>query len=209
MPVTIYIFALFFIWLIQSAIILGNPFRQDLQIQYDVPGHTDLKNTEQNNDYMADIFTRNFAFAVSSGNMENAQHNLDTVSAYFSKSGDDLAKTMKEANSINTQNIQNALENVTIATDNHAETLDVEPIAAAYGWHTTSVLGVVGSLTNIFLIKTFYNERDGCTTSINAMLIMESIHRLGYTMVMIPWRNYNMVSETPLFSSWIGKSEVK
>ena len=209
MKVTIYILDIFFIGLIQSAIIIGNPSSQDLIIQYEDPGYTNVKNTEHNNDSMADIFNRNFASVFSSGNMENAQKNIDTVYGYFSKYGVEFAKKMKESNKRNTHYVQKMLENGTLATNNLEETLNIHPIAAAYGWHTTSVLGVVGSLANIFIIHTFYTERDGFTTSVNAMLIMESIHRLGYTMVMIPWRNYNMVLETPLLSSWIGKSEVK
>ena len=82
-------------------------------------------------------------------------------------------------------------------------------IVENFGWHALSGVGIVGTVANVLIIHTFYAERVVITSSVNAMIIMESLHRVVYGAVTVHWRNYNMVMDTPLLGSWIGDAEVR
>ena len=73
-------------------------------------------------------------------------------------------------------------------------------------WQALSVIGCVGTLSNTILIYTFYSE-PSMATSVNAMIMMETVYRLVYIPSM-HWRTYNMVHDKTLFSAWMTREEV-
>ena len=77
-----------------------------------------------------------------------------------------------------------------------------------YGWQALSGLGVVGTILNSFLLHTFFIERKGMATSVNAMICFDTLHRMIYSAISIHWRTYNMIYEEPLFYQWLGKYQV-
>ena len=45
-------------------------------------------------------------------------------------------------------------------------------------------------------------------SSVNVLIYMDCCHKLLYSAIMMPWRNYNMISREPLFVSILGLHEV-
>ena len=70
-------------------------------------------------------------------------------------------------------------------------------------WQCLSGLGVFGTISNSFLLYVFYSERKLMATSVNALICMETMYRLAYTII-IHWRTYNLVHNTTLFNEWLG-----
>ena len=75
-------------------------------------------------------------------------------------------------------------------------------------WHSLYLFGVVGTFLNLLLLHAFYEERDILASSVNTLIYMDCFHRMIYSAVMVPWRNYNMITGKPLFSSIFGFNEV-
>ena len=75
-------------------------------------------------------------------------------------------------------------------------------------WHSLSVVGFVGTGLNMFLLHSFYSERDIMDSSVNALIYMDCCHNVLYSAIMVPWRNYNMISRNPLFITFLGLHEV-
>ena len=75
-------------------------------------------------------------------------------------------------------------------------------------WQSLSVLGVVGTASNLLLLHTFYSEREILASSVNVLIYMDCCHKLLYSALMVPWRNYNMIYREPLFISILGLHEV-
>ena len=75
-------------------------------------------------------------------------------------------------------------------------------------WHSLSVVGFVGTSFNLHLLHSFYSERDIMDSSINALIYMDCCHKVLYSAIMVPWRNYNMITRNPLFISFLGLHEV-
>ena len=74
-------------------------------------------------------------------------------------------------------------------------------------WQSLSILGFVGTFSSTLLIYTFYSDPN-MATSVNAMIFMEFVYRLIYT-ITIHWRTYIMVQERALFSYWLSREEVQ
>ena len=62
-----------------------------------------------------------------------------------------------------------------------------------YWWQALSGLGVVGTILNSFLLHTFFIERKGMATSVNAMICCDTLHRMIYSAICIHWRTCNMI----------------
>ena len=78
-----------------------------------------------------------------------------------------------------------------------------------YGaWQSLSVLGLLGTLSNAFLLNPFYSERQSMVTSVNAMICMDTLYRLLYATIGIHWRTFNMLYHQPLFHAFWGKDQV-
>ena len=103
--------------------------------------------------------------------------------------------------------------------NNHSATLRYSPdkqkrknqehFLVKYGaWQSLSVLGLLGTLSNAFLLKTFYSERQSMVTSVNAMICMDTLYRLLYATIGIHWRTFNMLYQQPLFQAFWGKDQV-
>ena len=75
-------------------------------------------------------------------------------------------------------------------------------------WQFLSVVGLFGTFFNIFLLYVFYSERKMMTTSVNAMIIMDTVYRLIYCIICIQWRTYNMVQNQTLFEGWMDRDQV-
>jgi hypothetical protein len=73
-------------------------------------------------------------------------------------------------------------------------------------WHALSVLGCLGTPSNLLIVYTFYSE-ENMATSVNAMIIRGTLYSLVYTVIM-HWRNYNLVQDTTLFSAWFTREQV-
>ena len=78
-----------------------------------------------------------------------------------------------------------------------------------FGWHILSGVGVLGTLSHLFLMHCFYAESTVLATSVNAMICMDTLHKLIYASIIVHWRNYAMVSGKPIFEEWLGKSNVR
>ena len=76
-------------------------------------------------------------------------------------------------------------------------------------WHNMYFFAVVGTFLNLLLLHAFYQERDSLVSSVNTLIYMDCFHRILYSLVMVPWRNYNMITRKPLLSSFIGFNEVR
>ena len=84
-----------------------------------------------------------------------------------------------------------------------------EHFLVKYGaWQSLSVLGLLGTLSNAFLLNTFYSERQSMVTSVNAMICMDTLFRLLYATIGIHWRTYNMLYHQPLFQALWGREQV-
>ena len=66
-------------------------------------------------------------------------------------------------------------------------------------WHFQSLLGCFGTLLNSFLLYIFYSERQVLASSVNAMIAMDTLYRILYTLV-IQWRSYNLTSRRGLLA---------
>ena len=66
-------------------------------------------------------------------------------------------------------------------------------------WQMLSGVGSFGTLSNSFLLYTFYSERKVLATSVNTMVCMDTLYRFLYSTFAIHWRTYNMVSDRTLF----------
>ena len=73
-------------------------------------------------------------------------------------------------------------------------------------WQSMFVFSVIGITSNSFLIHAFWTEQT-VVTSVNGMVIMETLYRLGYNILTL-WRTYNMVIETSLFNFMINREKV-
>ena len=82
-------------------------------------------------------------------------------------------------------------------------------IQDCFGWHILSGVGLLGTLSRLFLMHCFYAERTVLATSVNAMICMDTLHKLIYASIIMHWRNYVMVSGKPIFEQWLGKSNVR
>ena len=82
-------------------------------------------------------------------------------------------------------------------------------IQDCFGWHILSGVGLLGTLSHLFLMHCFYAERTVLATSVNAMICMDTLHKLIYASIIVHWRNYAMVSGKPIFEEWLGKSNVR
>jgi hypothetical protein len=102
---------------------------------------------------------------------------------------------------------------------NHSATLTYSPdkqktkkqehFLVKYGaWQSLSVLGLLGTVSNGFLLNTFYSERKSMATSVNAMICMDTLFRLLYATIGIHWRTYNMLYHQPLFQALWGREQV-
>ena len=78
-----------------------------------------------------------------------------------------------------------------------------------FGWHILSGVGLLGTFSNLFLMHCFYAERSVLATSVNAMICMETLHKVIYSSIIVHWRNYTMVSGKPIFEEWLGTSNVR
>ena len=74
------------------------------------------------------------------------------------------------------------------------------------GWQLLSLVGVVGTCSNLLVLHFFYSEPN-MATSVNAMIFMETIYRVGYTLT-IQWRTFNIVHEHTLLSHWFTREKV-
>ena len=74
------------------------------------------------------------------------------------------------------------------------------------GWQFLSLVGVVGTCSNLLVLHFFYSEPN-MATSVNAMIFMETIYRVGYTLT-IQWRTFNFVHEHTLLSYWFTREKV-
>ena len=78
-----------------------------------------------------------------------------------------------------------------------------------YGWHLLSAVGVIGTASNLFLLHCFYTERAVLATSVNAMICMDTLHKVVYSAVIVHWRNYVMIGRYPVFQEWLGNRNVR
>ena len=103
--------------------------------------------------------------------------------------------------------------------NNHSATLRYSPdkqkrknqehFLVKYGaWQSLSVLGLLGTVSNAFILNTFYSERHSMVTSVNAMICMDTLFRLLYATIGIHWRTYNMLYRQPLFQAFWAKDQV-
>ena len=84
-----------------------------------------------------------------------------------------------------------------------------EHFLVKYGaWQSLSVLGLLGTVSNAFLLNTFYSERQSMATSVNAMICMDTLFRLLYATIGIHWRTFNMLYHQSLFQALWGKDQV-
>ena len=67
-------------------------------------------------------------------------------------------------------------------------------------WHLTSFFGLFGSFSNLFLLYTFYVERQYLASSVNTMICMDTLYRFVYSTFAVHWRNYNMIHQQGLLS---------
>jgi hypothetical protein len=77
------------------------------------------------------------------------------------------------------------------------------------GWHLLSGVGVVGTFFNLFLMHCFYAERAVLATSVNAMICMDTLHKVIYSTIIVHWRNYGMISGRPVMDEWLGTQNVR
>ena len=63
----------------------------------------------------------------------------------------------------------------------------VHYLAGWGAWYCNSVIGVFGTFANSFLLYIFYSERRVLASSVNAMIAMDTLHRILFTLV-IHWR---------------------
>ena len=82
-------------------------------------------------------------------------------------------------------------------------------IQVIYGWHLLSVVGMIGTVSNLFLLHCFYTERAVLATSVNAMICMDTLHKVVYSAVIVHWRNYVMIGRYPVFQEWLGNRNVR
>ena len=87
-------------------------------------------------------------------------------------------------------------------------TADSHFLASNKAWHTLYLGGVVGTLSNMFLLHTFYQEKDIMASSVNVLICMDCMHRLLYSAFCVPWRNYNLITREPLFMDILGFKEI-
>ena len=84
-----------------------------------------------------------------------------------------------------------------------------EHFLVKYGaWQSLSVLGLLGTVSNAFILNTFYSERHSMVTSVNAMICMDTLFRLLYVTIGIHWRTYNMLYRQTLFQAFWAKDQV-
>ena len=75
-------------------------------------------------------------------------------------------------------------------------------------WQLLSGLGFFGTMSNAFLLYTFYSDRKMIATSVNAMICMDTLYRLLYSSLAIPWRTINMTQDKTFLQPWLGKDQV-
>ena len=75
-------------------------------------------------------------------------------------------------------------------------------------WHLTTFFGLFGIFSNLFLLYTFYVERQYLASSVNTMICMDTLYRFVYSTFAIHWRNYNMTHQEGLLSMFWSREKV-